>query len=98
MKKQVQEEVIIRELKTGRRFTDLYEFFSLCSGQLWLFLQLVLLRIIMNEVRINIFQGNLGPVLGKLVSLIFHKKIPLYIIQCSYQALRYSIAYIDENC
>ena len=26
------------------------------------------------------------------------KNDPLYIIQCSYQALRYSIVYIDENC
>ena len=26
------------------------------------------------------------------------KNDPLYIIQCSYQVLRYSIAYINENC
>ena len=26
------------------------------------------------------------------------KNDPLYIIQCSYQALRYSIVYINENC
>ena len=39
------------------------------------------------------------PVLGKLVSSIFDKKrmIPLYIIQCSNQALRYNIVYINEN-
>ena len=26
------------------------------------------------------------------------KNDPLYIIQCSYQALKYSIVYINENC
>ena len=37
---------------------------------------------------------------GKLVSSTFHKKKndPLYILHCSYQAIRYSIGYIDENC
>ena len=38
-------------------------------------------------------------VLGKPVSLTFAKKNDLlYIIQCSYQALRYSFVYIDKNC
>ena len=37
--------------------------------------------------------------LGKLASPFFDKKDDLlYIIQCSYQALRYSIVYINENC
>ena len=39
----------------------------------------------------------MGIVLGKLVSSTFDKKIKT-LIQCSYQALRYSIVYIDENC
>ena len=53
----------------------------------------------MKRVRANAFRGNLRPVLGKLVSLTFEKKNsdPLYIIQCSYQILKYSIVYIDEN-
>ena len=37
-------------------------------------------------------------VLGKLVTQLLTKKNdPLYIIQCSYQVLRYSIVNIDEN-
>ena len=54
----------------------------------------------MKGVRVNIFWGNLRPVLGKLVSPIFDKKKndSFYIIQWPYHALRYSIAYINENC
>ena len=64
----------------------------------------------MKGVRIDIFGGNLRSVLGKLVSSTFfekkkekekekkEKKDFLRIIPCSYQAFRYSIVYINENC
>ena len=38
------------------------------------FLQLLVLRFIMGMVRVNIFWGNLRPVLGKLVSSTFNQK------------------------
>ena len=37
--------------------------------------------------------------LSKLVRpFLIKKNDPLYIIQCSYQALRYTIVYVNENC
>ena len=51
-----------------------YEIFSLCSGQLWMLLQLDVGSIIMKSVRANAFRGKLKSVLGKLVSLTFDKK------------------------
>ena len=54
---------------------------------------------IMESVRVNIVRGNLRPVLSKLESYIFDKKNEsLYLIECSHQALRYGVVYIDENC
>ena len=41
---------------------------------------------------------TLGPVLGKLVSLTFDKNRMTPHSVFTYQALRYSIVYIDENC
>ena len=79
---------ILKVIKIYNAMTSVkeYEFFSLCSGQLWMLLQLDVGSIIMKRVRANAFRGNLRPVLGKLVSLTFEKKNndPLYIIQCSY--------------
>ena len=37
-------------------------------------------------------------VVNLCAQLLTKKNDPLYIIQCSYQALRYNIVYIDENC
>ena len=52
-----------------------YEFFILCSGQLWLFLQLVVSTIIMKMVSVEMF-GKMWDqsVLGTLVSSTFDKK------------------------
>ena len=54
----------------------LFVVFSLCSGQLWLFLWLVfyLSRRCYEKGKSKYFQGNLGPVLGKLGSSNFDKK------------------------
>ena len=52
----------------------------------------------MRKVGVNIFWGNLRPVLGNLWDFWKKKNDLLYTIQCSYQALRYIIVYIDENC
>ena len=53
----------------------------------------------MKGVKLNIFWGNLKPVVGKLELNFWQKKNgTLYIIQCFYQALKYSIVYINENC
>ena len=55
----------------------------------------------MKGVRVNIFSGNLRPVLGKLVSSFFDKKRMILYISFSVLAKPlgiYSIVYINENC
>ena len=49
---------------------------------------------------VNIFWGNLRPVLGKLVSSTCDKKEWFLICHsvCPYQDLRHSIVYINEHC
>ena len=63
-----------KKLSTFKILWLVYEFFNLCSGQLWLLLQLIVYRIIMERDRINIFWVNWRQVQGKLVSSTFDKK------------------------
>ena len=66
------------------------------SRQLRLFLQLFFLRFIMGRVRVNIFWGNLRPVVGKLVSSTFSKKRsdPLAISLNIFTRFSYTLLFI----